>query len=169
MAADWDERLNQEVRDDAHPCHSTQNLRFRLLTAPIIALALTVAGCAENDPVATFDGTGCSFEGQRKFTLDYHATFALINTSDPRTRVGGSSKGVEIAENGRDLKRVLREVDDAFCKARVITRNRLICCGVDLTSRDQLRSRRSFSSDPERRPSHYTGKVTRMESMRTDG
>ena len=57
----------------------------------------------------------------------------------------------------------------AFREADVITRDRPICCGVDLTGRGQLPSRRSFSSNPERRPGHYTGKVTRMESMRTDG
>ncbi|MCH8984529.1 MAG: hypothetical protein IH943_10600 [Acidobacteria bacterium] len=92
-------------------------MRFRLSNALIIALALTVAGCAENDPIATFDGTGCSFEGQREFTLDYHATFAFVNTSDARvgieiwkvpdgTTIGDVAAGdiVEIADFIADLE-----------------------------------------------------------------
>ena len=49
-----------------------------------VSVVVVLTGCSgtTGDPTATYDGSGCSYEGPTEFDLDSAVTFTFINESD---------------------------------------------------------------------------------------
>ncbi len=53
-----------------------------VIAAALVAVVLTGCSDTTSEPTATYDGSGCSYEGPTEFDLDSTVTFTFINESD---------------------------------------------------------------------------------------
>ena len=56
---------------------------MRRLSIAVVLATLVLAGCStSSEPISTFTGDECSYDGPSEFDLDTEVTFTFVNTSD---------------------------------------------------------------------------------------